>query len=174
MPSWRVAFFMAHVGASRKSPKDAPWETLRLRLNRPISIPVLSWRYKEDWPETHSPRHSLFRLHSSCPVQTRDLHTISVAQSLSDQHRTPHSLPGPGWNKGWKTWLLIAPAIQSYVTSWPFIGCFFWEDRGWIWDKVINVSVTSFIENLFQWKNGMIKLVLWKLISPQTSRQTLG
>jgi len=32
---------MGHVGASRKSPYDVPWETLSLRLSRPISAPLL-------------------------------------------------------------------------------------------------------------------------------------
>jgi len=31
---------MGHAGASRKSPNDAPWETLSLRLSRPISAPL--------------------------------------------------------------------------------------------------------------------------------------
>jgi len=53
---------MGHAGASRKSPNDAPWET----LSRPISAPlltlvqgtcgvpaplltaVLSWKYEEE------------------------------------------------------------------------------------------------------------------------------
>jgi len=32
---------MAHMVASRKSPNDSPWETLSLRLSRPISAPLL-------------------------------------------------------------------------------------------------------------------------------------
>jgi len=57
---------MGHAGASGKSPRDAPWETLSIRLNMPISAPrrtgvqgtcgvpaphltaVLSWRYEEE------------------------------------------------------------------------------------------------------------------------------
>jgi len=43
---------MGHAGASRKSPNDAPWETLSLRLSRPISAPLLtvarSWRHEEE------------------------------------------------------------------------------------------------------------------------------
>jgi len=43
---------MGHAGASRESPTDAPWETLSLRLSRPIFAPlltaVLSWRQEED------------------------------------------------------------------------------------------------------------------------------
>ena len=46
-PQW-VTFSMGHASASRKSPNDAPWETLSLRLSRPISAPLLtvarSWR----------------------------------------------------------------------------------------------------------------------------------
>jgi len=33
---------MRYAGASRKSPNDAPWETLSLRPSRPISAPVLT------------------------------------------------------------------------------------------------------------------------------------
>jgi len=43
---------MGRAGANRKSPNDAPWETLSLKLSRPISAPllaaVLSWRSKEE------------------------------------------------------------------------------------------------------------------------------
>jgi len=43
---------MGHAGASRKSPNDAPWETLSLRLSRPYSAPLLtvarSWRHEEE------------------------------------------------------------------------------------------------------------------------------
>jgi len=43
---------MGHAGASRKSPNDAPWKMLSLRLSRPISAPLLtvarSWRYEEE------------------------------------------------------------------------------------------------------------------------------
>jgi len=64
-PSHKVTFSMGHVGASGKSPNDAPWETLSLRLSSPISIPfltghlrgtctlltaALSWRYEEEDP----------------------------------------------------------------------------------------------------------------------------
>ena len=49
-PQW-VTFSMGHAGASRKSPNDAPWETLSLRLSRPISAPLLtvarSWRHEK-------------------------------------------------------------------------------------------------------------------------------
>ena len=49
-PQW-VTFSMGHAGASRKSPNDAPWETLSLRLSRPISVPFLtvarSWRHEK-------------------------------------------------------------------------------------------------------------------------------
>jgi len=49
-PQW-VTFSMGHAGASRKSPNDAPWETLSLRLSRPISTPFLtvarSWRHEK-------------------------------------------------------------------------------------------------------------------------------
>ena len=41
---------MGHAGASRKSPNDAPWETLSLRLSREIPAPLLtvarSWRHE--------------------------------------------------------------------------------------------------------------------------------
>ena len=33
---------MGHAGASRNSPYNAPWETLNLRLSRPISAPLLT------------------------------------------------------------------------------------------------------------------------------------
>jgi len=54
-PGWshshRVTFSMGHAGASRKSPNDAPWEKLSLRLSRPISAPLLtvarSWRHEK-------------------------------------------------------------------------------------------------------------------------------
>jgi len=36
-PSHRVTFSMGHARASRKSPHDAPLETLNRRLSRPIS-----------------------------------------------------------------------------------------------------------------------------------------
>ena len=43
---------MGHAGASRKSPNDASWEKLSLRLGRPISAPLLtvarSWRHEEE------------------------------------------------------------------------------------------------------------------------------
>jgi len=43
---------MGHAGASRKSPNDAPWETLSLRLRRPISAPLLtvarSWSHEKN------------------------------------------------------------------------------------------------------------------------------
>ena len=43
---------MGHAGASRKSPNDVLWETLSLRLSRPISAPLLtvarSWRHEEE------------------------------------------------------------------------------------------------------------------------------
>ena len=46
---------MGHAGASRKSPNDAPWETLSLTLSRPISAPLLtvarSWRHEEEKEE---------------------------------------------------------------------------------------------------------------------------
>jgi len=49
---YRVTYSMGHAGASRKSPNDAPWETLTLRLRRTISAPLLtvarSWRYEEE------------------------------------------------------------------------------------------------------------------------------
>jgi len=32
---------MGHAGASRKSPNDAPWETLSQKLSRSISAPLL-------------------------------------------------------------------------------------------------------------------------------------
>ena len=41
-PSHRATFSMGYAGASRKSPQDAPWETLSLRLSRPISAPILT------------------------------------------------------------------------------------------------------------------------------------
>jgi len=49
----------SHTGASRMSPNDAPWETLSLRLSRPISVPLLaenlalSWRH-ETWKNSHT------------------------------------------------------------------------------------------------------------------------
>jgi len=46
----RVTFSMGHAGASRKSPKGAPWEALNRRLSRPVSAPLLTlgwvWRKK--------------------------------------------------------------------------------------------------------------------------------
>jgi len=33
---------MRHAGASRESLNDVPWETLSLRLGRPISAPLLT------------------------------------------------------------------------------------------------------------------------------------
>ena len=43
---------MGHAGANKKSPNDSLWETLSLRLSRPISAPILtavsSGRYKEE------------------------------------------------------------------------------------------------------------------------------
>ena len=51
-PSHRATFSTWHVGASRKSPNEVPWEMLTQRLNRPISAPlltvVLPWRNKMD------------------------------------------------------------------------------------------------------------------------------
>jgi len=50
---------MGHAGASRKPSNDAPWETLGLRLSRPISAPLLtvalSWRYEEQYIELPPP-----------------------------------------------------------------------------------------------------------------------
>ena len=40
-------FSMGHAGASRKSPSDAPWETLLVRLNRHL-LPVKT--DKQKWP----------------------------------------------------------------------------------------------------------------------------
>jgi len=43
---------MGHVGASRKSAYDAPWETLSQRLSGPISAPLLTavlvWGHEEE------------------------------------------------------------------------------------------------------------------------------
>jgi len=43
---------MGHVGASRETPKDPPWEMLSQKLSRPISAPllavILSWRKEKD------------------------------------------------------------------------------------------------------------------------------
>ena len=33
---------MGHADASRKSPNDAPWKTLSLRLSRPVSAPLMT------------------------------------------------------------------------------------------------------------------------------------
>ena len=41
-PSHSISFSMGHAGASRKSPHDAPRETLSLRLNRSIFAPLLT------------------------------------------------------------------------------------------------------------------------------------
>jgi len=38
----RVTFAMGHAGESRESPNDVVWETLSLRLRRPISAPLLT------------------------------------------------------------------------------------------------------------------------------------
>ena len=40
--SHRVTFSMGHADASRKSPNDAPWKTLSLRLSRPVSAPLMT------------------------------------------------------------------------------------------------------------------------------------
>ena len=56
---------MGHAGASRKSPNDAPLETLSLRLSRPISAQPLtvgrSWRHEEEWSVGQQQS-----LHSTC------------------------------------------------------------------------------------------------------------
>jgi len=74
-PGWshshRVTFSMGHAGASRKSPNDAPWETLSLRLSRPISAPLLtvarSWRHEKKIPLFHSGTRAYY--HRQCLSQ---------------------------------------------------------------------------------------------------------
>ena len=45
--SHRITLSIGSVGASRKSPTDAPWETLSLRLSRSISAEKTAHRI--DW-----------------------------------------------------------------------------------------------------------------------------
>jgi len=51
---------MGHTGASRRSPNDAPRETLSLRLSRPISAPLLSAALSRRFLEELLPMRELF------------------------------------------------------------------------------------------------------------------
>ena len=45
---------MGHADASRKSPNDAPWEKLSLRLSRPISASLLTGHLRGTCPSSDS------------------------------------------------------------------------------------------------------------------------
>ena len=85
---------MAHAGTSRKSPNDAPWETLSLTLSRPISAPLLtaalSWRYEEKVVELV--RINVKRSHLKSP---QHIYGYMDRQSVCpNKARTPPGLSG--------------------------------------------------------------------------------
>jgi len=87
-PQW-VTFSMGHASASRKSPNDAPWETLSLRLRRPISAPLLtvarSWRHKKKL--LFYPHASIINVLTSKPIcsWSHSLERLHIDRSLRVQ-----------------------------------------------------------------------------------------
>ena len=145
---------MGHAGASRKSPNDVPWETLCVRISRPISAPLLTpvmeiWRRKTG--KVPAPNSA-----SLCLPWSGS--TVPLSQCLISSYISPRWESSSPWTV--LTFMAVVVTNILQVVQWTWL---FWTSQSPLlfatrFEEWMAVSqeddASDWLSLCFWWNNG--------------------